>query len=122
MLTQASSEPGSLLAKEAFTSSRFQRRQRRGVLVICRDACGTALHKGIANRISTAIQFHNAEVLENPSTPDRSMRWSTSLVNCASAWRTWKGCWKGCGKPSVGGRRLAKAMMEEKYPEDATKL
>ena len=51
-----------------------------------------------------------------------SMRWSTSLVNCASAWRISKVCWKDCARPSPDGSRPAKAMMEEKYPEDATKL
>ena len=40
----------------------------------------------------------------------RSQRFTPRLLNCANAWRTWKGCWKGCGKPSVGGRRLAKGM------------
>ena len=50
------------------------------------------------------------------------MRWSTSLANCASAWRTWKGCWKDYARPSPGGSRPARAMMEEKYPEDATEL
>ena len=50
------------------------------------------------------------------------MRWSISSANCASAWRIWKDCWKGCARPSADGRRPARAMMEEKYPEDATEL
>ena len=36
------------------------------------------------------------------------MRWSISSANCA--------------RPSADGRRPARAMMEEKYPEDATEL
>ena len=33
-----------------------------------------------------------------------------------------KGCWKDFVRPLPDGSRPAKAMMEEKYPEDATKL
>ena len=35
---------------------------------------------------------------------------------------SWKGCWKDCARPSPDGSRPARAMMEEKYPEDATEL
>ena len=41
-------------------------------------------------------------------------------MNCASAWRISKVCWKDCARPSPDGPRPAKAMMEEKYPEDTT--
>ena len=53
----------------------------------------------------------------NPAWSGRaSRRWNlglmahenVSLANCASAWRTWKGCWKDCARPSPGGSRPAR--------------
>ena len=51
------------------------------------------------------------------------MGWNVSLANCASAWRTWKDCWKDYAKPSPCGRQLAKdgnlAMQGPLPPRDA---
>ena len=36
------------------------------------------------------------------------MRWRSSLVNSANAWRILKGCWKDCARPSLDGLRPAR--------------
>ena len=47
------------------------------------------------------------------------MGWNVSLANCASAWRTWKGCWKDYARPSPGGSRPARAERGRKPAQKA---
>ena len=87
------------------------------------DLCGNGLSGAIPAELRNLT---NLQILRRGS-----MGWSPRSANCASAWHmrsvnsanAWpnsKGCWKGCARPSADGRRPARAMMEEKYPEDAT--
>ena len=96
------------------------------------DATGrvTELHLS-DNELSGAIPAELRNLTNLQILRRGSMGWSPRSANCASAWHlrsvnsanAWpnsKGCWKGCARPSADGRRPARAMMEEKYPEDAT--
>ena len=78
-------------------------------------AVGVALAGVILTSLrGTEARLGNAQIKDLRGEVGEAARthWRMRSASCASAWRSWKDCWKDCARPSPGGSRPARGSLQ----------